>query len=427
MDTPDTQRQEDDTPLHALDTESPDEATAEEAPQDVQARRMRLKVLFAAGLFVLLLAGAVAYLYLPGASSEGEAGSLPVYRRGIAGTATVKLEAPTAVAVSPDGRVYVNDGASRGIRVFDASGNHLFSFGSIKDGEATKLQVPVHIAVDSQGDVYVTDRKLRALYVFDPDGRFLRKFPAPDDTWSPIGVAVDDDGTVFVTDVGDPAKHRVIVFDALGRQLAEFGRTKEVKEARESVGSFYFPNAIALRDDLVFVADSNNRRVQVFDRSGAFKYLISTGGIARGIAFDARGHLLVVDTLANEVDAYDALEGGRKLYSLGGAGTGRGQFQFPNDVAVDPAGRLYVADRGNDQVQVWSMPGQGEVASGFGLWPWALLALPLLALPLALLKRRSADTISLTAEESDESGSNENDEATASADDRSGGPLSDIA
>ena len=39
---------------------------------------------------------------------------------------------------------------------------------------------------------------------------------------------------------------------------------------------------------------------------------------------------------------------------MGGEGVADGQFEYPNSVAIDARGRVYVADTFNDRVQVWS-------------------------------------------------------------------------
>ena len=42
------------------------------------------------------------------------------------------------------------------------------------------------------------------------------------------------------------------------------------------------------------------------------------------------------------------------LFSFGTSGMGDGQFNYPNDIAFDSTGRLYIADRENNRIQVWS-------------------------------------------------------------------------
>jgi DNA-binding beta-propeller fold protein YncE len=70
---------------------------------------------------------------------------------------------------------------------------------------------------------------------------------------------------------------------------------------------------------------------------------------------DARDRLHVVDAVEQNVKVYD-VSGAEPLYlfTFGEWGKGDGQFNYPNDIAMDVTGRLYVADRENDRIQVWS-------------------------------------------------------------------------
>jgi hypothetical protein len=162
-----------------------------------------------------------------------------------------------------------------------------------------------------------------------------------------------------------------------------------VRQGSQSPGGFFFPNGVAVsKAGLVFVADGNNRRVQVFDTSGVFKYFIATSGIPRGIFIDEKNQRIVVsDGLAHQADIYTFK--GEKLVSFGAGGSGPGQFQFPNDVTMDDAGRIYIADRENSQVQVWGWP-EAAITIPFEQlaqrWPWCLT--PLLLLPLLWLRRK---------------------------------------
>lgn len=70
---------------------------------------------------------------------------------------------------------------------------------------------------------------------------------------------------------------------------------------------------------------------------------------------DARDRLHVVDAVEQSVKVYDVsgLEP-RFLYAFGDWGLDDGEFNYPNDIALDTSGRLYVADRENNRIQVWA-------------------------------------------------------------------------
>jgi DNA-binding beta-propeller fold protein YncE len=356
-------------------------------------------------LVLALLSYATYYYYqnhrfpIPAATGGVEKLSPPQFLYAFAGTGGTAMTKPTGLGIIGQ-RAYVTDFANRTVRAYSLTGDYLFEFGPITDGTHTHLDSPVHIAVAPDDTVWVTDRSLRGVYVFNEDGKFLRKFVPDHDpafAWSPLAIAFAPNGDIFITDVGDSAHHRVLAFAPDGTLKAKWGKTAQVTGVSDSPGDFLFPNGLAVvgtgPSALVYVADGNNRRVQVFRTDGTFVRIINTSGTPRGLAVDAERRLYVVDALAHRVDLYS--ETGAALATFGENGTGPGQFNFPNDIALDPKGRIFVTDRENNQVQVWGfsvadIPGVTRVSPGSS-W-WLLLLLPLLLLPLLLRRRRFVAT-----------------------------------
>jgi sugar lactone lactonase YvrE len=372
--------------------------------QAARARRRKLALLALLLLILALLAYTVYYfeanrrLPLPRVVDTKQLFLAPQYLYSISGEGKDALTKPIGVGVGKNDRVYAVDFGTRTIKVFTTAGGYLFSFNAIKDGAETTLKNPVHLAIADNGDVWVTDRRLMGVYVFDKDGTFLRKFlpdnePAFD--WLPFGIAVDQAGDVYVTDIPVVLLHRVFVFAKDGAVKTMFGQAGQTIDAKADPGKFSFPNGIVIGPGVgdkrdLFIADSNNRRVQVYSPSGTFRRMIATEGTPRGIVIDAQKRLYVVDVLSQRIDVFTL--DGRRLGSFGESGYGPGQFQYPEDVALDGRGRIYISDRENNQVQVWGYP-TGEIpgvtALAKGQIPWACLApLPLLLIPLLMRRRR---------------------------------------
>ncbi len=146
-------------------------------------------------------------------------------------------------------------------------------------------------------------------------------------------------------------------------------------------GQFQDPRGIAVDEaGNVYVADSGNNRIQVFDSSG--KFLIQWGSEGDGpgqfkepwgIALDAEGNVYVADTWNHRIQKFDAevtfLRQWGSYGATGGAAVGEeGFFWGPRDIAVDAAGDVYVTDTGNKRVQVFSPDGEFlDQWGGFGV------------------------------------------------------------
>jgi DNA-binding beta-propeller fold protein YncE len=322
------------------------------------------------------------------------------------GQGNLTLYSPLSLAIHPNGNVYINSGVRnkagliRGrVEVCKPDGTFLFAFDKIDGGKT--LRSPIYIAINKKGDVYVSDKLNRAIYVFSSDGKFKKKFAPNNDPnfmWMPIALAFDQDDNLYVTDIS--TQHQVFVFTPYGALKTKFGSTGYTEYKNKLPGKFSFPNGIFIdRDKRVFVADSNNRRVQVFTPEGKFLYMVNTGGLPRGICVDDKNRLYVVDALGHDVSVFKKTDkSGTALTVFGGQGVGFGQFLYPNGMALDSSGKIYVADRENHRIQVWAWPIVAAAVSKQvqKALPIASIVLPLMILMFYLLMRRRRYYVSET-------------------------------
>ena len=178
----------------------------------------------------------------------------------------------------------------------------------------------------------------------------------------PRGVAVDASGNLYVADTKNS---RIEVFDPSGNFVRAFG----VKGSGD--GQLNEPCGVAIGPGgEVFVADTWNHRVARFGPGGEWRgiWLDPEHGFfgPRGVVFSA-GSVFVTDTGNKRVVRFDA-SNGSVLARWGGAGSGPGQFVEPVGLAADPSGRIYVADTGNHRIQVFDA--EGKFLRQFPVFGW---------------------------------------------------------
>ena len=172
------------------------------------------------------------------------------------------------------------------------------------------------VAFDANGHLFVLTRGDKTFFEFNPDGSFVRSFGDKLFTRS-HGLRIDRDGNLWATDVGG---HVVVKMNRDGQPLLTIGTRGEGGEWNEATGSHKLnqPNdvVIAANGD-VFIAQGppgaeGDARVLKFDKAG--KFIKSWGGkgsgpgqfqVAHGIAIDGKGLVWVADRENQRIQVFD--------------------------------------------------------------------------------------------------------------------------
>ncbi len=192
-------------------------------------------------------------------------------------------------------------------------------------------------------------RAYQTFLAFGQEGREASRFRQPNN------VVVDTVGLLYVADTYN---HRIQVFDPNGHFVRAFG-----SEGAQP-GALSRPKGLAWGPDrLLYVADTGNHRAQAFDMQGKVALILGSLGnlpgqfnAPEGIAVGADGTLYVADTQNRRVQKF--APDGRFLLSWGNSGSGQGEFLQPTGIAVDRDGRVLVVDTQNHRVQVFSADGR---------------------------------------------------------------------
>jgi len=177
---------------------------------------------------------------------------------------------------------------------------------------------------------------------------------------TPIGIDVDSSDNVYVADFGN---HRIQKFDGNGNLITKWG------SFGTGNGQFNYPRDVAVdSSDNVYVAEERNNRIQKFDSNGNFIFQWGSSGTGDGqlniplcIAVDSSNNVYITDLAANSGWAYPRIQkfssDGTFISKLGSSGTGDGQLNSPNDIAVDSLDNVYVADTNNNRIQKFDSNG----------------------------------------------------------------------
>lgn len=233
--------------------------------------------------------------------------------RSLIGLAVVLLATSTALAQRPSDPALLVPETAPAL-------DYVLAARAVTLPEGVTMGAPASAAFDSRGHLWVLTRGDKTFFEFAADGTFVRAFGDKLFTRS-HGLYVDRDDNLWATDVGG---HVVVKLDRDGRVLLTLGTKGEAGEWNEAAGSRRLnqPNdvAIAANGD-VFVVQGHTPGPQ---------------GDARVLRFGADG---------------------RFIASWGGKGAGPGQFQVAHGIAIDASGRLWVADRENQRVQIFTQDG----------------------------------------------------------------------
>src|SRR5262245_32427307 len=192
------------------------------------------------------------------------------------------------------------------------------------------------------------------------------KFPAAGDSGEAVAVACDSRDRVYVFLRGP---RPVQVFERDGTPVATWGE-----------GVFVRPHGIFIGpDDTVYCADDHDHTVRAFSTGGELRLTLGASGkpsdtgatsmdyrtIKRpgppfpyptNLALGPGGEMYVTDGYGN-ARVHRFAPDGRLLQSWGEPGSGPGQFHVPHGIAVDRGGTIYVADRENSRIQLFTSQG----------------------------------------------------------------------
>jgi hypothetical protein len=251
-------------------------------------------------------------------------------------------------------------------------------------GSAARFKRIFGVAVDTNGIIYVGDTDNNTIRRVTPAGVVTtlaglagvrgsaNGTGSAAQFYEPEGVAVGPDGNLFVADYGNHTIRKVTPAGAV-TTLAGLAGSFGSQDGTGSAARFFLPFGVAVdTNGNVYVGDSGNNTIRVVTPGGAVTTIAGLGGsagfadgtgsLARfntpfGVVVGSDGNVFVADssnftirkvTPGGVVSTVAGVPGGSGTNNGTGSAT---RFYFPDGVAMDGSGALYVADGANDQIR----------------------------------------------------------------------------
>jgi DNA-binding beta-propeller fold protein YncE len=256
----------------------------------------------------------------------------------------VQLGAPSSVAVDAHGHLLVFTRAERALMEFDLkTGALVKSFG---EGRYVRSH---GMRVDAAGNIWTTDVNGHTVTKMSPEGEVLLTMGTKGQAgnWDeaagtrllnePNDIGFAPNGDLFVVQGHGRGDPRVLRFDKTGRLIKSWGGLGK------EPGQFDLAHSVVVdAKGMVYVADRQNRRVQIFDMDGKFIKAWPFAGLPCGLFLDKDQAMYLVTGFAGQILKLDA--NGKAVAAMGQPGKGLGEFGEAHYMTVVPGGDIYVAD-----------------------------------------------------------------------------------
>src|SRR5271157_5097973 len=263
-----------------------------------------------------------------------------------------QLLAPYGMAVNSKDELFVADQRVGAVFIFNVETKDTRLIGN---GREATFGLINGVAIDDDDRLFVTDGKMHRVLIFDKNNKVVDMIK--DGLIDPVGIAIDTENRQLY--VVDTQADQVIVYDADTLKEKRRIGTGGKQHTLTTPGDLALPSFVAVdKDGNVYVTDTLNFRVEIFDADGNFitqfgKHCDGAGCFARpkGIAADSDGHIWVADTELDLLQAFN--REGQLLGFVGMHGKLLGQFSELVGVYIDKNNRMFTSEQYPGRVQMF--------------------------------------------------------------------------
>ena len=263
-----------------------------------------------------------------------------------------QLIQPYGMAVNSKGQLYVADQKVGGIFSFNTETKETTIIGN---GHEATFGLINNVAIDDDDRLFVTDGKLHRVLIFDKNNKVVDLIK--EGLIDPVGIAIDTENRQLY--VVDTQADQVVVYDADTLKEKRRIGTGGKQHTLTTPGNFALPSFVAVDSDGdVYVTDTLNFRVEIFDADGNFisqigKHCDGPGCFVspKGIAVDSDKHIWVADPRMDVLQAFN--REGQLLGFVGQHGNLLGQFSELVGVYIDKNNRMFTSEQYPGRVQMF--------------------------------------------------------------------------
>lgn len=296
------------------------------------------------------------------------------------------FNSPEDIFITPDDFIYIVDSGNNRIVHLSPDFEVINVIGD-KEGPGV-LNGPKGVFVKEDGTIYVADTKNQRIVIFDQEGNFVKELPTPDSpllgsnfTYSPSKVIVDKRDYLYVVSEGNTKGLMQIdnngdfkgffgtndVEFNIWRFIARLVATEEQKAKLEAVVPLSFSNLAIDEDGFIYTTtvgtDTNQIKrlspvgVDTLNHSEkSYGDLINYSNTFETTSFiditiNSDGLITALNLQNSKIYQYDKL--GNLLFVFGGKGEQNGVFLTPSSVDQTSDGRMFVADKGRNRIDIF--------------------------------------------------------------------------
>src|SRR5690606_21874341 len=264
----------------------------------------------------------------------------------------VVFDSVASVVMNAAGNLLVLQRGPHPFLEFGPDGNLLRAF-----GDGASFSRTHGLRLDKDGNMWITDVGLHVVQKLDPNGKVLMTLgtSGSNGAWDeaagtqlfdqPNETALDSQGNLYVVQghgVGDP---KVLKFSPDGKFIKQWGGKGT------GPGEFFAAHSIEIdANDVLYVADRENFRIQRFDTEGTYLGEWTYDAMVCGLYLHDDGFLYMTSGFDGEFGKIN-IEDGSLIGTLGSPGNGVGQFGEAHYLTLDDEGNIYIADVVNRRVE----------------------------------------------------------------------------